>query len=825
MKKSFVAITLVALLFFAASAILPAAAHDSNLQTTPTPTPVKRLYVINGPSGQSFAGGGTFYSEVYIPLTCPNGDVSAGGSMTFTCGGSGYVDGCHASARVTYGAVGGPKEYGGYHTNGTYNIRFREQNITESEAVNAGLSGSGPVGVLDGAFTTKDLQFRLGAWQFVVADNRTGVLNSSTVLCYGTNGPAIPTPTPSCNQAGQYKSLDVFHTGAVSAGDYTANEVVRSDGTHYILDFVVSAPVGGELLEGYNAGQLAITLDDPGALAPGLDTIEVSINDTGVFGVIEGEGAGNGVAVMGPGSTVTIRAHADIKGRASVGGEKIEVIGIKAKLPMAQTSANASVICEGGMEQYPISDYWDPLGEDFGRLNRLMQNPADGLLNGAPACQAGHQVLGWYANSTEGGRIYGQGEPIMQEFDWSGGPAQWKFRVRGYSAWVYIKDTAGSIVAQLFGDGTYAGGQVTGQWQLKTGSLDLDEGHYFFVMDTGPAAVIPFFQYIAYDDVAMGQTVSTECDEAIDEPPLVDTPTPSPTTNLSPTPSQTYLPTRTRTVTITSSVQPSQTRTATITTTARPTRTLTTTTTGQPTKSSTPPPATATRTKTPYGTPGGPEGPNTLTPNPLISATPNGTPGVQSTSIFGDLPPITDGNPGEHGENCDRPVNPWSLSWWVDYEFCRLFYAVSWQPRHSATLSALPALANDREPLRSVARIQVGIVAAQTEIAGALATDPNGPTVGQYADPNTWKAQANGPWNGGPFPKFGPEGNTGHFTTYCNAKVASQFGSYIKPGFCLALNILREVGALIWFQVAIDILFVWGMIRSTIGTIRFFKGA
>jgi phage tail protein X len=190
----------------------------------------------------------------------------------------------------------------------------------------------------------------------------------------------------------------------------------------------------------------------------------------------------------------------------------------------------------------------------------------------------------------------------------------------------------------------------------------------------------------------------------------------------------------------------------------------------------------------------------------------------------GDYPPGND-EPGTG--DCSRPANQWSLAWWLDYEVCRVLYAFSWQPVHSATMVAMPGIANTYEPFRSAYEIGEGIAAMQTEIATAVyGSTPYVNTGGpQTPIPDMFKAPANSPWNGAPLtiPDLDPKRTTtSQFSTYCNHRMLTVLGSVMTPGYCFVLNMLRDLGVLIWFQLLIDIFAVMSVIRQILSTIKFY---
>lgn len=616
---------------------------------------------------------------------------------------------------------------------------------------------------------------------------------------------ASPSPTPFCDQTvATWRNTNLLSTGTVVAGSLLANKALIDGQTNYVIDFTLTGTTPARL-DGYNGANLSVGIDDPNGLRdpaqPSRFTVTVNGN------VFSGDPFGGPLSVsLAGGSAFTLVYHAQIPGRAAGANETMTVamVGVRTA---AYLDAGTNLLCDPGMEQWPGSDSWEAAGEgDWGRLNATQNDAVENAMNGLAYCSVGMQAAGaFYSNN---GGSTDKGQPIKQRFHWDGGTAQWKFRAAaghlGAFGKVSIVDTAGSEISVLF-NGPLIGFLLIPVWDLHTGEVDLDDGDYDIVL---AMQGVPDLQTVYYDDIAIGSEIDTDCQEDLYQIPNANSPTPT-ATGITPTPTTTLaitnLPTQATVTSTTAPIVPG-------TSTARPTRTATII--ASPTLGDLPP---ATKTPTPYGTPGDSNGPRTSTPDP--NSTPWGTP-TNTSWQGGDLPPGGEGMSPGTGV-CTEPNNPWSISWWVDYEFCRLFYSVSWQPGHTATLVAAPSMFADREPMNSIQEVQSGVNAISTEIASEVAANPGFVKSGA-PDQTMFKAAPASPWNGAPL-RFGPLGqNQNTFSTYCSHKMITTLGTYMAPGFCFALNILRDLGVLLWFQFLIDILCLWGMVKTAMVTIRFY---
>jgi hypothetical protein len=226
-------------------------------------------------------------------------------------------------------------------------------------------------------------------------------------------------------------------------------------------------------------------------------------------------------------------------------------------------------------------------------------------------------------------------------------------------------------------------------------------------------------------------------------------------------------------------------------------------------------------TTTPGYTTGTPPWTNTGTPNP------NGTP----VSGFG--PPIQPG-PGGDAANCLRPDNAINIAWWADYEVCRVLGFVSWNGDNSATVVAVPTMFAAKEPFASIGQVVVGINSASTQIAFYDWSSSGIAGINQEVDPNTPlhsllpASSGGGPqdaWSGvgEPF-DLNPSisGGWNGYSRYCSTQLSDILSARLSQGLCYALTINRQVGILPWVQFLINMLCIFGIVRSILQTLRFY---
>jgi hypothetical protein len=203
---------------------------------------------------------------------------------------------------------------------------------------------------------------------------------------------------------------------------------------------------------------------------------------------------------------------------------------------------------------------------------------------------------------------------------------------------------------------------------------------------------------------------------------------------------------------------------------------------------------TRTITSTPYG-PGGQAPP------------PTGTITIEPTAWSwdgGSLPPES----GQAGNNptegdCNKPANAWSIVGWVDYEFCRMFFAFTWRPGiHSATLAAWPTRYATYEPMRSLGQMDNDKRLIQTELA--TYNLGSGGLQSQAPDPSKdLRPAANSPWNGGQI-NLQSGGTT--YSKYCSLQFSDTIGTgKAMEGFCFVLNLLAAKKLLWIYQAVINL--------------------
>jgi len=204
--------------------------------------------------------------------------------------------------------------------------------------------------------------------------------------------------------------------------------------------------------------------------------------------------------------------------------------------------------------------------------------------------------------------------------------------------------------------------------------------------------------------------------------------------------------------------------------------------------------------------------------NPPLYVPPIGTPAPESTPEEwtenpGVFVPGGPGGPGSPGEGswfiaCDRPTNPLSLAWWLDYERCMIMSFVSWGPSQQATAQSIPAMFSTYEPFGTMAEVKDGMVVLRTQVAGISgeigysgANDP--------IDPNHVLTEGSSdPWADGASLNLGSQASgitTGAYTNYCSHRLSSQLSGNLAKGACFALNVLKNVGVFPWVQFGINI--------------------
>jgi hypothetical protein len=663
----------------------------------------------------------------------------------------------------------------------------------------------------------------------------TEVLEINNV-CYGTNPTATPTATatqtptqtptatvaPVCDTPIMWRSKNLIETYESGGNIPVPLEKV---GNKWVIDYRISR-VFNHILPGFNQAIVGLGVTGFSGEVELENPINWTVTINGMpFGLTSGN---NSVAIQGPADGLDVHLYGELPDLFGVDAPAVSQFYIKL---MMDDACDYNVLTDSDFEAYPESPKWELLdGGLMGRLNTDYMTGIDKFIDGGPICGKGFQRIGLWQKQSIGYPTARAG-PIFQEFKWPGGPGHIKFKFKAFNVsgqnitHIYLADTAGTDVHDIFGFGDSGGSGWALTWWDWTDRIgfDLPGGVYKIVFDFGDGveAQDPT-SYIAIDDLAIGKNEQeAECYEYVtDPPPQLPTPTASPTSR---TPTATTTAMGTRTATITKTPGPLS-GTVTITTTANPTRTRTSGPTAIPSFTRVP-----TQTRTPYGfdyhtiTPvtGGATPTGTITPGTGTGTPGPGTPTLGPWDIGGDMPP--DGNGGSG--SCSRPTNPWSLSWWIDYEFCRVEYAVSWQPGHSATIVAIPAAYNNVEPIRSVRELQTGINTMNTQVAGYAFSNDAFVNGGGPQTPSTsmFDAPKNSPWNGAPL-TLGPlpTGNVSAFSSTCTHKLTTKLGSVLAPGFCFTLNMVRDLGLLIWMNWLIDILAVASLVSSVLKTIQFY---
>lgn len=652
------------------------------------------------------------------------------------------------------------------------------------------LGGSWTANLMDGVID------EVGFWSRTLSQSeRTKIYNNGAGCAYPFTNCENPCP----NQ--MYTLFDATTDGTLVSGSPDGVQARIDNYTKYVIDatYQVATP---NLMIGLKPGNLQVTFNDPGNLRAlhGPATITATINGyTATIGEGPIEINDTAIPIMGPNDTSTITIHAEVPGTPNAGGDTISINTVAMRALVYSCAYNS--LLDGGMEQYPGSMHWDPYGSDtfFGRLNSLYDTGYMNLLNGDASCGTGSQRVGkvW----TDGALLPSDGAPVEQQITWPGGTLYWKARTKalGYSPYIYFADTAGSVIVTLIGGPSTDTSLQSTAWSLRSGSVDLEAGVYNLRLDRSNQNNLTLAPYVQYDDVAISSTgVNLEwCDDTIEEPPP-DIPTPTPTNTGQPSPTATQQGTLIPSRTVTATAPSTQTRT--ITPTARATRTATVTPDGwEP--SITPGGATVTSTQVSTSTPYGPSQPGTSTAGP----TPTGTltPGFGDGGEWdgGNMPPGS----GEGGNNpamgdCNRPANAWSIVAWVDYEFCRLFYAVSWQPQHSATLAAWPTRYANYEPMASSQRWSDEVNVISTE---ASSYSWAGPNIGTGGDPEAFQPGPSSPWNGGSISLTEAPDTT--YQAWCSASLEDVVGSGVMQGVCFVINLLRAKQLLWIFQAVINV--------------------
>ncbi len=195
------------------------------------------------------------------------------------------------------------------------------------------------------------------------------------------------------------------------------------------------------------------------------------------------------------------------------------------------------------------------------------------------------------------------------------------------------------------------------------------------------------------------------------------------------------------------------------------------------------------------------------TPIPGGTGTP-GTPAPGGTYVPGPVPDQP--GPGE-GAACIRPSSPLDLAHWIDYEVCAVLTWASWGPSQSATLQAIPAQFQAREPFGTINELEE----VSTTIKGYVNTLDT--YTSRYDNPfidagepaiNPFLPGTGSPWNGG---KITLQGSASGYLTSCTLSLTQFTGTSMAPSLCFIFDILRKLALLPWLQSFINVSALLGL--------------
>jgi len=704
------------------------------------------------------------------------------------------------------------------------------------------------------------VQISIGKW----GGGTTNITYRVRGICSNTGEPPEP-QKQHCNPVGKIESYEAIEStitrGALESVDLT-EELHEIDVSLNVV--LPSAPVRG-------AANLSYTIYDQG-LGMQVDSEELKINGVtfarsqghpiGIPGQYP-EINFNMIPVNLPGQSFAVDIKVTLLGRNI--DDAIPYLGSLSISYQAAMADGESLICDTSMELYwdqaqhepiPIDGSLSPWRElnDGDNNGRFTPSWINALLQGGPTSAACNKKV----HAVKTGTV--NYSPIYQWFGWwgYGSTLYYKFRYQtgtgplgignsNSSPNVYIVDVDGNIVTDVYGYNQYTPALLSrSQWTYVSGSITLDPGlDYALVLDGIPADPTDQYNKVFYDDVVIGTTSWAGMDDIcsnfmMGEVEIDPTPTPTIAPTSSPTP--TITPTGTI-VTPTPTTPPpggTATNVPTITITRTQLPSVTPRATSSPWPSSTAIPSltphTPAATRTPYYSTATVGPTSTIVPSSIPTATPEnymppppdsnpplyvppiGTPAPESTPEEwtenpGVFVPGGPGGPGSPGEGswfiaCDRPTNPLSLAWWLDYERCMIMSFVSWGPSQQATAQSIPAMFSTYEPFGTMAEVKDGMVVLRTQVAGISgeigysgANDP--------IDPNHVLTEGSSdPWADGASLNLGSQASgitTGAYTNYCSHRLSSQLSGNLAKGACFALNVLKNVGVFPWVQFGINI--------------------
>lgn len=692
-------------------------------------------------------------------------------------------------------------------------------------------------------------------------------------VCSNTGEPPEP-QKQHCNPVGKIESYEAIES-TISRGALESVEIAEE--YHEIdvsLNVVLpSAPVR-------TAANLSYTVFDQG-LGMEVDSEELKIDGV-TFIRQPGTPIGipgqypeinyNMIPVNLPGQSFTVDIKVTLRGQNIDGA--VPYLGSLSISYQAEITPGESLICDTSMELYwdqaqhepiPIDGSLSPWrelndGENNGRFTPSWINA---LLQGGPTSAACNKKV----HAVKTGTV--NYSPIFQWFGWMGygSTLYYKFRYQtgtgplgignsNSSPNVYIVDVDGNFITDVYGYNQYTESLISrSQWTYVSGSITLAPGlDYALVLDGIPADPTDQYGKVFYDDVVIGTTSWTGMDDVCSNFMMGEVdfdPTPTPTLAPTSSPTPTITPTGTLATPTNTATNPPGTATAPPTVTV--TRTQLASVTPRPTSSPWPTPTNlpsftprpATATKTPYGTPAYTNTPDLSWRETATEQAKTGTYTPAPTDDGwngGDMPPDGDpvliGDPGDggggdgwiYGSDCSRPTNPWSVSWWIDYEVCRTFNFVAIGPSHIATVQAVPTLFVNKEPIHTLNQFGQAAVIVRTQVAsydwegtGGTdgQTDPQPGEILKYSGSSPWEAGATidlPTANGNNF-----SGNRGQseFSKYCNSRLSSALASRLAEGVCAVFNIYRDIGYLAWIQVFINIAAILGAFRAILALIGF----
>lgn len=188
----------------------------------------------------------------------------------------------------------------------------------------------------------------------------------------------------------------------------------------------------------------------------------------------------------------------------------------------------------------------------------------------------------------------------------------------------------------------------------------------------------------------------------------------------------------------------------------------------------------------------------------------------------GDLPTNWfgggDGSGSYEFHECVKPTNPWSVSWWIDYERCLIFSFFSWGPKQHGLVSGIPATFTQLEPFGTIAEVGEGMVIMRTQVAGIQneigydgVNDPINP--GEILGGSI----GNDPWGeNAQLHLFDNTGGitTGAYTGYCTHRLSDALSGNLANGACFALNVMKNVGVFPWVQFMINVASILSIVVS-----------